>query len=249
MAENDLVAKKELAEAFALPQIASDIKQLIEEEMDGLQLSFERIKVPSGGGLAFEVPGEDGDSDVEKELFGVIVGHGPENVYYMSEYTGGSEPPDCVAVDGKVGVGNPGGLCSECPYNEWGSGSEGIGKACQNRHKVFILFDGELFPYLLTLPATSIKNFSDFVKRNVMKNRRTSSFVTKIALTKDKSVKGVEYSKCTFTVDSFLDPAKAETAYNYALGIKAMVGMVSTEKEAPPQVDWDIEVSGGEDVM
>lgn len=236
-----------LAETFQLPQIANDIKSLIEEEMDGLQLSFERIKVPSGGGLAFEVPDENGDTDVQKELLGIIVGHGPENVYYMSEFTGGSEPPDCVAVDGKLGTGSPGGDCAECPYNQWGSGTDGIGKACQNRHKVFILFDGELFPYMLTLPATSIKNFSDFVKRNVMKNRRTSSFVTRVGLMKDKSKTGIEYSKCTFEVDSFLDPAKADMAYNYAQGIKAMVGMVSTEKQAPVEVDWDAEMT--EEVM
>ena len=103
------------------------------------------------------------------------------------------------------------------------------------------------FPYMLTLPATSIKNFSDFVKRNVMKNRRTSSFVTRVGLMKDKSKTGIEYSKCTFEVDSFLDPAKADMAYNYAQGIKAMVGMVSTEKQAPVEVDWDAEMT--EEVM
>ena len=44
---------------FALTPINSDVTELIKEELDGLgQIPFDTIKVPSGGGLAFELPGD-----------------------------------------------------------------------------------------------------------------------------------------------------------------------------------------------
>lgn len=234
--------KNELAvvEEFQIPVIASgNLADVIAEEMDGLNLSFDRVKVPSGGGLAFEIPTEDGDTDVQKEIVGVIVGHSPENVYYATQYDGGNEPPDCVATDGKLGVGNPGGDCLSCPYNEWGSGEDGIGKACQNRHKVFILRDGELFPLMIALPVTSVKNFSDFIKRSVMKGRRSYEFITKVGLSKDKNKGGIEYSKCVFSLVAPLSGEKLQAARAYADGIRPMIKQVSTEKNVP--VDVDIE--------
>lgn len=242
--------KNELAvvEEFQIPVIASgNLADVIAEEMDGLNLSFDRVKVPSGGGLAFEVPTEDGDTDVQKEIVGVIVGHSPENVYYATQYDGGNEPPDCVATDGKLGVGNPGGDCLSCPYNEWGSSEDGIGKACQNRHKVFILRDGELFPLMVALPVTSVKNFSDFIKRSVMKGRRSYEFITKVGLSKDKSKGGIEYSKCVFSLVAPLGGEKLQAAKAYADGIRPMIKQVSTEKNVP--VDVDIEEIAGEEAF
>lgn len=242
--------KNELAvvEEFQIPAIASgNLADVIAEEMDGLNLSFDRVKVPSGGGLAFEIPTEDGDTDVQKEIIGVIVGHSPENVYYATQYEGGNEPPDCVATDGKLGVGNPGGDCLSCPYNEWGSSEDGIGKACQNRHKVFILRDGELFPLMVALPVTSVKNFSDFIKRSVMKGRRSYEFITKVGLSKDKSKGGIEYSKCVFSLVAPLGGEKLQAARAYADGIRPMIKQVSTEKNVP--VDVDIEEIAGEEAF
>ena len=242
--------KNELAvvEEFQIPVITSgNLADIIAEEMDGLDLSFDRVKVPSGGGLAFEIPTEDGDADVQKEIVGVIVGHSPENVYYATQYEGGNEPPDCVATDGKLGVGNPGGDCLSCPYNEWGSGEDGIGKACQNRHKVFILRNGELFPLMIALPVTSVKNFSDFIKRNVMKGRRSYEFITKVGLSKDKNKDGIEYSKCIFSFVAPLSGEKLQAAKAYADGIRPMIKQVSTEKNIP--VDVDIEEIAGEEAF
>ena len=84
---------------------------LVAEEMDGLQMSIPKVKIPSGGITQFEVPGDDPDSpDMVKEIVGVIVHKHPINMYYQSKFSGGNEPPDCVATDGKHGVGAPGGL-------------------------------------------------------------------------------------------------------------------------------------------
>ena len=78
---------------------------LLQEEMQGLgTISFDTVKIPSGGGLAFEIAGDDPDNpDVVKELVGVIVAHVPTNVYFASEYDGANDLPDCASADGVYG--------------------------------------------------------------------------------------------------------------------------------------------------
>ena len=44
------------------------------EDMDGLHMSFPRVKIPGGGSLMFEIPSDDPDNpDYEKALEGVIL--------------------------------------------------------------------------------------------------------------------------------------------------------------------------------
>ena len=48
------------------------------EDMDGLQMSFPRIKIPAGGALTFEIPSDDPENpDYEKILEGVILFNHP----------------------------------------------------------------------------------------------------------------------------------------------------------------------------
>lgn len=82
----------------------------IAEDADGLQMmSFQRVKIPAGGALQFEVPTEDPDNpDYTRTLEGIIL-------YNHSAYTlwpEGSEydedtKPLCSSVDGKTGIGVP----------------------------------------------------------------------------------------------------------------------------------------------
>ena len=45
---------------FDLVTLEGALAEAIAEEMDGLgTVPFDRVKIPSGGGLAFEIPGED----------------------------------------------------------------------------------------------------------------------------------------------------------------------------------------------
>ncbi|MBS3970523.1 MAG: hypothetical protein KGZ94_10485 [Clostridia bacterium] len=196
------------------------------EEMDGLQDAFscDRVKIPSGGGLAFEVPGEDPyNPDTVKELVGIVVDHHPVNAFWVEKFTGQNNPPDCSALDGKTGEGNPGGSCKGCSRNQWGSDEEGKGKACKNMHRVFILPEGEMFPLMLTLPPTSIKNWANFLaKRVVSKGKRVCEVITKITLKKAANSTGIQYSQAQFVVVGILSPNQAIEAKNYSDGIKAM---------------------------
>lgn len=51
--QNEIV-KKETEYAVE----SSNLAESLGEEMQGLNITFDRIKVPSGGGLAYEVPGD-----------------------------------------------------------------------------------------------------------------------------------------------------------------------------------------------
>lgn len=97
-----------------------NLGDLFSEEMDGLTPTFERIKIPAGGGISYEVPSDDPNNpDSVKEFKAVILYHHPVNSYYKEKFTGGSNPPDCSSVDGKLGVQGDTGeckACSSCPY-------------------------------------------------------------------------------------------------------------------------------------
>lgn len=211
-------AKNELAvvDNFDLQTISGDLAQAIAEEMDGLgALPFDRVKIPSGGGLAFELPGEDDENpESATEIVGVILDHHPVNAYWREKFAGGNEQPDCSSYDGKQGIERETGEikdCASCPYNQFGSDDKG--KACKNVHRVFILREGNPVPLVLSLPPTSLKYMRDYIaKRVILKGFRCWQAVTKITLKKEKNAAGIAYSRAVFTFVGKLSPEKAKEA-------------------------------------
>ncbi|MBC2724685.1 MAG: hypothetical protein HGJ97_18845, partial [Desulfosporosinus sp.] len=173
----------------------------ITEELDGLDGGFERIKIPSAGSTVFEVPGEDpSEPDAAKEFSAVILYHHPLYAYYQSKYTGGNNPPDCGSFDSITGVGNPGGNCEKCIYNQFGTGENGS-KACKNRRRIYVLKEGEIFPMLLSIPTGSLKGFSRYIKRLLSKGKKSNAVVTRFSLKKATSSGGISYSQAQFAVE------------------------------------------------
>ena len=178
-----------------------NLADAMSEEMVGMDVSFDRIKIPAGGSTVFEVPGSDpGETDAVKEFTGVILFHHPLFSYYRDRFAGGNNAPDCGSYDGVTGVGDPGGNCAHCPLNQFGSGENG-GKACKNKRRIYILREGEMIPLLLTLPTGSMKEFSVYVKRLLAKGRKTNAIVTRFSLKKVTNAGGIAYSQAQFTVD------------------------------------------------
>ncbi|WP_020700583.1 hypothetical protein [Selenomonas bovis] len=179
------------------------------DDLAGLQLTFDRVKIPAGGATAFEIPGDNDDTEMVKEIRGIILLHHPAYAYYRDKYQGGSNPPDCGSFDGVNGTGDPGGLCAECPYNRFGSG-EGQAKACKNRRMLYILMENEMFPVTLSLPTGSLKDFTKYVKRQLSKGRKLSRIVTRISLKKASSASGITYSQAVFSFDRMLNSYEVE---------------------------------------
>lgn len=222
------MAKNEVAtteQKFGLVTISGELAEAIAEEMDGLgSIPFEKVKIPSGGGLAFELPGEDEDTPtMATELVGVILDHHPVNAYWESKYTGGNEQPDCSSYDGKQGVERATGEirnCANCPHNQFGS--DGAGKACKNIHRCYILQEGSPVPLILALPPTSLKYLRDYIgKKVLLKGMRCWDVVTKITLKKEKSSDNITYSRAAFSFVSKLTPEQSVEAKAMAETIKA----------------------------
>ena len=191
------------------------------EELSGLDNEFERIKIPAGGGTMFEFPSSNPDEpDMIKEFSAVILYHHPMYVFYSSKFNGSNNPPDCLSVDGITGVGIPGGKCINCPKNKFGSGENGS-KACKNKHQMYLLREGEMFPVILSLPTSSNREFSRYIKRLLSRGKKSDSVVTKFSLKKAVNKTGISYSQVQFSVARELDTKEIELIKNYSEQVKS----------------------------
>jgi hypothetical protein len=214
-----------LDQGFQFPMLTEEFKADIAEEMQDLIMEFDRVKIPSGGGIAFEVPGDTADSpDVEKELIGIIVDHFSTNGLWEGDYDGEKNPPICASLDGKYGVDAQTGeekSCTTCSMNQYGSGKDARGKACKNMTNIYLLREGNAFPILITLPPTSRKPFNAYMtKRLIGKGLLSSAVVTRITLKKEKNAGGIEYAQAVFETQSLLTAEERTVAKTYATDIK-----------------------------
>ena len=93
MAKNNALAAANSTDGFLALQ-DFNLSDVMAEELSGLSVSFERIKIPIGGGTVFEIPGDDPDDmDTLKEVNAVILYQHTLNAYYATKYAGGSHPP------------------------------------------------------------------------------------------------------------------------------------------------------------
>lgn len=214
---------------FDLVPLTGDIGEIIAEELDGLgTIPFDTIKIPSGGGLSFELPGENDDTPVAAtELVGIIIDHHPVNAFWETEYDGSNNQPDCSSFDGKTGLDTGSGevrTCASCPYNQFGSDIKGgKGKACKNMHRIYILVGGQPLPMLLALPPTSLKAWKNYLgKKVVVRGKRPWMVLTKITLKKEKNENGIAYSQAVFTKVADLTPTECETIKPMADSIKTL---------------------------
>lgn len=191
------------------------------EELSGLDNEFERIKIPAGGGVMFESPsGNPDEPDMIKEFSAVILYHHPMYVFYSSKFNGSNNPPDCLSIDGITGVGTPGGKCMNCPNNKFGSGENGS-KACKNKHQMYLLREGEIFPVILSLPTSSNREFSRYIKRLLSRGKKSDSAVTKFSLKKAVNKTGISYSQVQFSIARELEKTEIELIKNYSEQVKS----------------------------
>lgn len=129
-------------------------------------LVLRRVHVATGGMEVFETE----DKQVTQTLQGIIAAVQPGRAYYASDYRAGSTtPPDCTSIATlSRGIGNPGGDCETCPYNQWFSDPKGgRGKACKEIRRFAIV--GSQGRWLLALKPTSLRSqalYRDLLRAN-----------------------------------------------------------------------------------
>lgn len=191
------------------------------DELSGLDNEFERIKIPAGGGTMFEFPSSNPDEpDMVKDFSAVILYHHPMYVFYSSKFNGSNNPPDCLSIDGITGVGVPGGKCMNCPKNKFGSGENGS-KACKNKHQIYLLRENEIFPMILSLPTSSNREFSRYIKRLLSRGKKSDSVVTKFSLKKAVNKTRISYSQVQFGLGRELENTEMEFIKNYSEQVKS----------------------------
>lgn len=175
-----------------------------EKQLAGITLEIPQLKMPAAGGLFFEI-----DDEPHKELECVIIAHGPKKVYFASEFDGSTAPPDCSSDDGVTGqqrgeedpetgeVEYTCKNCAECEFNQFGSGKNG-GKACKDKHQLYILRSGEIIPMSLLLPVSSCKNLNSYASKLFAKGQFLSNVVTSLTLERAENKTKIVYSKVVF---------------------------------------------------
>ena len=195
----------------------------VAEDLEGLELSFPRVKIPGGGVPQFKMPGEDPDHPTYVgEIEGIILYNHSANACWPegSEYDDNT-PPQCQSMDGKQGYGDPGLLCEACGNNQFGS--SGKGKLCKNMRMLYILQDGAYMPLQLALPPTSIKPYKNFVNMAfALRNRPVYGSLVKITL-KPVSSNGFDYSVAVFNRVRDLAGEELAAVKTYAEGFRKMV--------------------------
>ena len=207
----------------------------LQDELAGLNIKFDKIKVPSGGSLAFEVPGDNPDEpEFQKEFKAVILYQHPMLSYYKEKYTGGNEAPDCSSLDGINGVEKETGCvqsCKDCPFAKFGSGENG-GKACKTRRRLFIIREGEMFPSIFSVPTSSLNDYSSYVFSLIKKGRKLNQVVTKFSLKKATSGTGITYSKVVLACDRDLSDAEKENIAKMTEQVKSVAHTITEQVES-----------------
>lgn len=227
---------------FAIVQAAAEASDMVlaDAVQDNLgaggltAFDLDRVRVPSGGGKAWELPTLD-EPEVARTFDGIIV-HWREPRAYWSEsldMTGGGTPPECSSQDGVRGEGTPGGDCGTCPLAQYGSAKEGRGQACKQTRALFIVREDSLLPVVLFCPPTSIAPMRKYFLRLASQNRRFSDVVTRFTLGTATSQSGVSYSVVEPSVTRVLNPEEISAVREYSTGIaKALDAVHMTAADA-----------------
>lgn len=212
------------------------------KEMAGFPPSFDRIKIPSGGGTNFELPSLTGDdTEATKEICGVVLHHHPMQTYFRGKYSGGNEKPECYSLDAEYGVGKPGGACEECSLNRFGTG-ENNSKACKKKHRIYLLREGEIFPVILDLPTGSVRDFGVYLRRLMSRGMFSDGVVTRFGLKRATNSTGIVYSQATFALDRPLTAEELPLLASLCKQVRAhtqSAGYVAEAESMEAGVDYD----------
>jgi hypothetical protein len=221
-----------------LRQDPNDLRELLADALGGETLAFkdlDRIKVPSGGGTTWEIPTLNGEV-ATKEIRGVIIHRATRRSYWPTplEDRGDDDDgrPDCASVDGRVGIGNPGGDCASCPMNEWNSDIKGgPGKACKETRQLFVLTENDLLPLAITIPPGSLAGAKDYFMRLLRAQLSPTDVVTVISLSKQQNAAKINFARVEFTAAERLSPEARNRVKEYATAMRPAMELAAMVKQ------------------
>jgi hypothetical protein len=228
-AESGKTGELEISNFKALTVPAKQLVQTLQNNLSGQSLKMfdlDRVKVPSGGMIAWEVPSLQGPQ-VMQSLEGIILLSKDNRSYWDKKYGsgGGSEPPTCSSADMSIGVGLPGGDCLKCPMAQFGSavdekGQPGKGQACKHVKLMLFLREQDMIPLLISIPPSSVKVAQKYFLRLAGAAKPYQTVTTILKLRKERSSGGVEYAEVDFSMGRELNSEEVKNCIEISMALK-----------------------------
>lgn len=217
--------------------LAELMKENVGTEVSAFDLP--RIKVPTGGGQFWTFQTAEGPVSVPF-VEGIIVVKNQTKSYWKESYDDATEttPPDCQSSDCITGIGNPGGACATCPFNQYESAEKGDGKACKDQADVFIITREGIVPTAIQVPRTSLKPLKQYGIIIMNAGKSIHDVVTRFSLHTEKK-QGKDTAIIDFTsvgpipdeMKAFVRAYKKDILALIENSRKAQEKVVSDEKE------------------
>jgi hypothetical protein len=214
-------------------ELLAELQDELADLDDERGITCRMIKIPAGGGVAYEVQGDDDDEvDYKKEIVGVIVFTHRMNGYWPGGFGSGEAEdkiPFCSSMDGKTGLTRENGElhnCDACPMNQFGTasdskGAQAKGKACKNMRRLYLMMDNDPNVYLLAVPPTSIREVNRQLAQIMgSKGIPYTSLIVSLRLEKAINAGGIAYSKVVIEKKGLLPAAAASDAKEMRRQIK-----------------------------
>lgn len=236
MAKKEIVERPEF-QIKAMEVGIDTLGDLVEANLGGEgidRFDLTRAVNPQGENIEWKIPGLEEEDEKIREVEGVIIFHRKVRVYYESEYKKGGGPPQCTSLNGRLGLGTPGGNCEECPFQVFGSGKND-GKACKEIKEIFMLRSGELLPTLFNITSVNFRKPNKYLldllsKRNLAFNH----VITKIRLEPDVSAGGYDYARTDFSLVSVLPQEQRDAASALTKMFTKLLSTMSVVDETNP---------------
>jgi hypothetical protein len=172
------------------------LAELLEANHCGAPLTAadcERLTTPTGGVLHFTRHTPSGD-EPHREIHGIIINNQFRRVHWSETFDQRSAPqaPDCASADGIIGVGDPGGVCADCPLSSFINDEA---PACRSFIDIFFIAPGELFPTLLTVARGSIKAVRRYFFALTKRGLPLHHVVTEFSLERATNRRGIVFSR------------------------------------------------------
>lgn len=188
-----------------------NVLEIVRENMGGpggaTVFDLPTVKIPTGGATKWTVPTVTGE-EVMPEIQGIIVLWNDLRAYWPGDFQG-AEPPLCVADDGHHGEGDPSGDCATCPYGRWASDPGGVGQACKQMRRLFVVMPTSILPAVLTLPPTSIPICRKYFTSLTAAQVPYWGVVTSFTLEPAQNRAGIKYAKVKMTALAALTDEQA----------------------------------------
>lgn len=250
MAKNDAVAVIETSEFKAVAIVGMEpgaLAEMIRENVGNDLSAFDlpRLKVPAGGGSFWEVQTAEGPKPAEF-VDGVILDRKDKKKYWeksQDEAAGETSPPDCYSDDRIFGIGMPGGECAKCPYNEYNTAKKGAGKACKDFSELGILKKDSVMPFMIQVPATSLKNLKQYGMILVDSAKSMSRVVTRFSLTTENKG-GNKTSIINFKSAGDLPEEMVPFVKEYQRSLKEMLEHKAVLQDPATPAEYGFETDG-----